>query len=90
MKTGQVEIVNKLGLHARAASRLVNVTKAHAACIQLCRPGGNPVDAKSIMAVMMLEAVAGTVLELRCEGDDEEEAFAAVSEVVANRFGEAE
>lgn len=90
MKTGHVEIVNKLGLHARAASKLVNVTKSFAARIELRRPGDRPADAKSIMAVMMLEAIVGTTLALSCEGDDEEEAFAAICEVVANRFGEGE
>ena len=90
MKSGNVEIVNKLGLHARAASKLVNVTKSYAARIELGRSGATPIDAKSIMAVMMLEAIEGTTLELRCEGDDEDEAFRAVSEIVANRFGEDE
>jgi len=90
VKSGNVEIVNKLGLHARAASKLVNVTKSYAARIELGRSGATPVDAKSIMAVMMLEAVEGTVLELRCDGDDEVDAFRAVSEIVANGFGEDE
>ena len=90
MRTGTIEIVNKLGLHARAASKLVNVTKSYAARIELSRTGEKPVDAKSIMAVMMLEAIAGTILELRCEGQDEDAAFDAVREVVVNRFGEAD
>ena len=90
MKSGNVENVNKLGLHARVASKLVNVTKSYAARIELGRSGATPIDAKSIMAVMMLEAIEGTTLELRCEGDDEDEAFRAVSEIVANRFGEDE
>ena len=88
MKTGQVEIVNKLGLHARAASRLVNVTKAHGARIQLCRPGGNPVDAKSIMAVMMLAATEGTELELDVQGGDAEEALESLRTLISERFGE--
>ena len=90
MKTGEVEIVNKLGLHARAASRLVNATKSYACQIQLQRPGGDAVDAKSIMAVMMLEAVCGATLRLSCDGDDEDEAFAAIAELIAERFGEDE
>ena len=90
MKTGEVQIVNKLGLHARAASRLINTTKSFACQIQLQRGGGDAVDAKSIMAVMMLEAVCGATLRLKCDGDDEDEAFAAISELIADRFGEDE
>ena len=95
MKTGSIEIVNKLGLHARAASRLVKTTKLFAARISLRRQdasddGGDAADAKSIMAVLMLEAACGTTLELACDGPDEAEAFAAVSALVANRFGEGE
>ena len=90
MKTGDVHIVNKLGLHARAASRLVNTTKSFACQIDLQRQGADPVDAKSIMAVMMLEAVCGATLRLRCNGDDEDEAFAAICELIADRFGEEE
>ena len=63
VRAGSVDIVNKLGLHARAASKLINVTKSFAARIQLHRPGDKPVDGKSIMAVMMLEAAAGTTLQ---------------------------
>lgn len=95
MKTGSIEIVNKLGLHARAASRLVKTTKLFAARISLRRQGAGDAgdegaDAKSIMAVLMLEATCGTTLELACDGPDEAEAFAAVSALVADRFGEEE
>ena len=90
MRKGKVEIVNKLGMHARAASRLVNLTKHFASRIELTKPGDEPVDAKRIMAVMMLEAVQGTTLELACEGDDEDEAFEAVRQLLADRFGEPE
>ena len=90
MKSGRIDIVNKLGLHARAASKLVKTTQSFASDIQLKRLDGNPVDAKSIMAVMMLEAVQGTPLELSCDGNDEAEAFAAIADLVAARFGEGE
>ena len=94
MKTGSIEIVNKLGLHARAASRLVKTTKLFAARVSLRRQGtgegAEAADAKSIMAVLMLEAARGTTLELACDGPDEAEAFAAVSALVADRFGEGE
>ena len=88
MKTGPVDIVNKLGLHARAASKLVNLSKTFASRVELVKPGGGSADAKRIMAVMMLEAVCGTTLELTCTGEDEEEAFAAIVSLVADRFGE--
>lgn len=90
MKTGAIEIVNKLGLHARAASKLINTAKSFACEVRLQRGDGDAVDAKSIMAVLMLEAVVGTVLQLSCSGDDEEEAFAAIVALVAQRFGEDE
>lgn len=90
MKTGPIDIVNKLGLHARAASKLVNLSKTFASRVELAKPGGETADAKRIMAVMMLEAVCGTTLQLTCDGDDEEEAFAAIVSLVADRFGEGE
>ena len=90
MKTGPIDIVNKLGLHARAASKLVNLSKTFASRVELAKPGGETADAKRIMAVMMLEAVCGTRLQLTCDGEDEEEAFAAVVALVADRFGEGE
>ena len=90
MKSGSVAIVNKLGLHARAASKLVNLSKTFASRVELAKPGGETADAKRIMAVMMLEAVCGTTLRLTCNGEDEEEAFAAITALVADRFGEGE
>lgn len=90
MKTGPIDIVNKLGLHARAASKLVNLSKTFASRVELAKTGGDTADAKRIMAVMMLEAVCGTTLQLTCDGDDEEEAFAAIVSLVADRFGEGE
>ena len=90
MKAGPIDIVNKLGLHARAASKLVNLSKTFAARVELAKPGGETADAKRIMAVMMLEAVCGTTLQLTCDGEDEEEAFAAITTLVADRFGEGE
>jgi phosphocarrier protein len=85
----QVEIVNKLGLHARAAAKLVGCTSAFASTIEAGRDG-NMVDAKSIMSVMMLAAGKGTVLDLRINGRDEREALAAITTLIENRFEEAE
>ena len=90
MKTETVEIINKLGLHARASSRLVNLTKTFGADIHLAAEGQAPIDAKSIMAVMTLAAAQGTHLTLTCEGRDEGAAFEAVRDLIADRFGEPE
>lgn len=85
----QVTIVNKLGLHARAAAKLVGCTSRFASTIEAGRDGAM-VDAKSIMSVMMLAAGKGTVLELCIDGRDEDEALAAITTLIANRFDEAE
>ena len=85
----RVEIVNKLGLHARAAAKLVACTSAYASTIEAGRDG-NMVDAKSIMSVMMLAAGKGTVLDLRIDGRDEQESLTAITTLIENRFEEAE
>lgn len=83
----EVEIVNKLGLHARAAARFVTVASGFAADI-LLRRDETEVNGKSIMGVMMLAAAKGTRLELVAEGPDEDEAIARLTELIANRFDE--
>ena len=83
----RLEIVNRLGLHARAAAKLVHVASAHEASVTLIA-GGQEVDAKSILGVLMLAAAQGTFLTLRCEGPDEEAAAEAILQIVADRFGE--
>jgi phosphocarrier protein len=85
----QVTIVNKLGLHARAAAKFVACAASFASRVQ-AGTGGKLVDGKSIMSVMMLAAGKGTVLDLRVEGSDEEAAVAAIRALVADRFGEPE
>jgi len=85
----QVTIVNKLGLHARAAAKFVGCTSAFSSSIQ-AGTDGNMVDAKSIMSVMMLAAGKGTVLDVRIEGSDEEAALEALKTLIENRFDEAE
>ena len=90
MKTGSIDIVNKLGMHARAASKLVGLAKTFACRVELGKADGQTADAKRIMAVMMLEAVCGTTLQLTCDGEDEDDAFEAIHALVANRFGEGE
>ena len=85
----QVTIINKLGLHARAAAKFVACTSAFSSDIQ-AGTQGNLVDAKSIMSVMMLAAGKGTVLDLQIEGDDEDAALEAIRTLIDNRFDEAE
>ena len=85
----QVTIVNKLGLHARAAKKFVDCTAAFSSNIQT-GVNGELIDGKSIMSVMMLAAGKGTVLDLQIEGDDEEDALAALTTLIENRFDEAE
>lgn len=85
----RVTIINKLGLHARAAAKLVATTSTYGCSIRAgCN--GRLVDAKSIMAVMMLAAGRGTELELIFDGEDEEPAHLAVLALINDRFGEAE
>jgi phosphocarrier protein len=85
----QVTIVNKLGLHARAAAKFVACTASFSSRIQAGQ-GGELVNGKSIMSVMMLAAGKGTVLDLEIEGDDEEAALAALQELIDNYFDEDE
>jgi phosphocarrier protein NPr len=85
----QITIINKLGLHARAAAKFVDCTKAFSSNVQ-AGVEGQLVDAKSIMSVMMLAAGKGTVLNLEIEGSDEEEALNALRSLIEDRFGEPE
>lgn len=89
MLSEDVEIINKLGLHARAAAKLVKVASAFEANIDLEREG-HKVNAKSIMGVMMLAASQGTTLTVGIEGSDEVEAMDAVLDLINNRFDEDE
>ena len=85
----QVTIVNKLGLHARAAAKFVACTASFSSSIQMGRDN-QMVDGKSIMSVMMLAAGKGTVLDLHIEGRDEEAALDALQKLIENRFEEPE
>ena len=89
MKEVQVNITNKLGLHARAAAKLVALASKFTSEVQL-RKNNQEVNAKSIMGVMMLAASQGTGIRLEAEGEDAEAALDALEELVNNRFGEAE
>lgn len=85
----EIEIINKLGLHARAAAKLVGVTAQFQSKIQLGL-GTRIIDAKSIMALLMLGAGKGTILRIIVDGSDAEAAHAAVVTLINNRFDEAE
>lgn len=82
-------IVNKLGLHARAAAKFVTQASLFESEINLKRNSQN-VNGKSIMGVMMLAAAKGTDVELIIDGSDEAQAMQSLLELIANRFGEAE
>ena len=85
----QITIINKLGLHARAAAKFVACTSSFSSRIQAGKDGAL-VDAKSIMSVMMLAAGKGTVLDLEIQGKDEDAALEALTQLIQNRFDEAE
>ena len=87
MPERQVTIVNKLGLHARAASKLVNLAKGFVSNIELVQ-GETRVDGKRIMSVMLLGATQGTDLVLAAEGEDADEALEALAALIADYFGE--
>ena len=89
MARTEAEIVNKLGLHARAAARLTEVAGGFAAEVWLSR-NGRRVNAKSIMGVMMLAAGKGSRVVIEAEGEDAEAAVSALTRLIAERFGEEE
>lgn len=82
-----VLVVNRLGLHARAAAKFVQLAAKFKADIKI-RKDQRTVSGKSIMGVLMLAAAKGTSLTLSAEGDDAAEALAALTQLVADRFGE--
>ena len=84
-----ITIINKLGLHARAASKLVNCASQFESSVFLNR-NGNRVDAKSIMGVMMLAASKGVELDMEIEGRDEQACRDALVDLINDRFGENE
>lgn len=85
----QVTIINKLGLHARASSKLVQLAKGFESEI-FVEKNGKRANAKSIMSLMMLAAAKGSVLTITANGKDEVHALSEVLELINNRFGEAQ
>jgi len=87
MPRAEVEIINKLGLHARASARLTQLAGAYPCEIWMER-NGRRINAKSIMGVMMLAAGKGSTVLIDCDGEQAEEALAALQQLIADRFGE--
>jgi len=82
-----VEIVNRLGLHARAAAKLVHLAGRFRSDVKLLKDG-ETVDGKSILGLLMLAAAQGEQLRLRTDGPDEAEAMTALADLIARRFEE--
>ena len=89
MPVAEVEIINKLGLHARASAKLSQLA-AEFPCEILLSRNGRQINAKSIMGVMMLAAGIGSTVILETVGDKEEEAMQALTALISDRFGEGE
>jgi phosphocarrier protein len=89
MPSVSAEIVNKLGLHARASAKLTQVASGFQSEIWLSR-SGRRVNAKSIMGVMMLAAGMGTTVLVEAEGADADAAVSAILKLIADKFGEGE
>ena len=87
MTRRQVQIRNRLGLHARAAARFVHAANAFRSRVSVSR-GGRTMDGKSILGILLLAASEGTWLEVAAEGDDEAAAVEALVGLVASGFGE--
>ena len=89
MQQREVEIVNKLGLHARASAKLTQLAAKYQCDVHMAR-NGRRINAKSIMGVMMLAAGKGSKVTLEADGPDEDAAIAAICELIGNYFGEGE
>ena len=87
MRQQEAEIINKLGLHARAAAKLTQLAAKYQCDVSLAR-NGRKVNAKSIMGVMMLAAGKGSRVTLETDGPDEEEAMNAIVALIGEYFGE--
>ena len=87
MQQRDVEIVNKLGLHARPSARLTQLASSFKSEVHMSR-NGRRVNAKSIMGVMMLADAKGSTITLETDGDDEMEAIDALAGLISSGFGE--
>lgn len=87
MLESKLEITNRLGLHARAAAKLVHTAGGFASQVTLIKDG-EEIDAKSILGILQLGAAQGSEVAIRCDGGDEVEALEAVTRLIRGRFGE--
>ncbi len=85
----EIEIINKLGLHARASSKFTQTASAFQSEVWVTR-NGRRVNGKSIMGLMMLAAAQGSMIELETDGADEKEAMQALIDLINDYFGEGE
>jgi len=85
-----LEVVNRLGLHARAAAKLVHLAAGFESRVALVAPDGEEIDAKSILGILLLAASQGSRLVLRCDGVDERRAADEIRALFVARFGEGE
>jgi phosphocarrier protein HPr len=89
MKTASTQIINKLGMHARASAKFVSLAANFRSDVTLGR-NGQHANGKSIMGIMMLAAGKGTQVDLTVDGEDEDQALTALLALIDNRFGEDE
>ena len=86
MQISSIEITNETGLHARAASKLAEMASKYSSSIRVGH--SKMVDGKSILALMMLAATKGTILNIKIKGVDEEKAMKSILKLIHNGFGE--
>jgi len=89
MARAETEIINKLGLHARASAKITQLAGSFKSEVWM-EKGGRRINAKSIMGVMMLAAGKGSTVVVETAGDDEQAALEAILKLIADKFGEAE
>lgn len=90
IKNGRFTIVNQRGLHARAATKLVQLAGRYPCQITLVGPDGQEANAKSVMGVLLLCGSMGTVLDVKAQGEQAEAAISAIGALISDRFGEGE
>ncbi|AQZ93444.1 HPr family phosphocarrier protein [Halopseudomonas phragmitis] len=90
MPTTRVQIINKLGLHARAAAKFVGVASRYGCQVKIGQNEQSQVDGKSIMQVMMLAASKGSEVSITCEGEQAEQAMEELLALINDYFGEGE
>ena len=89
MVRAEIEIANKLGLHARASAKLTQIAGSYGSEVWL-EKGPRRINAKSIMGVMMLAAGKGSAILVEADGNDEQQALDAILKLIADKFGEGE